>query len=603
MAQIQLEQGKENLERLLDLIADAFIQSPYIDSDDVKVNQRTIRNGLVQLNRLSTDENLVLYQKDIKANPEDLQIMQDTEEGPIAALLNIANSIDFNMLDNPPIQILEVGDGGEESALIISIMGGGFPDGGVDITNFIVDAENDNPLNVSQFISLEQSSSIVDVEQAEEFLDTNIFELLPSGDTRQARITRFFQELNALLPPSTPEFDLFDSEGNEIPDNRVDRAEDGTWIGAEQYSQDNSISYAQDNQDGNIDEEDAYFHRLKDTANSTNEAKTIQDIYNRVLPYLDDILEEQEEPQDDRPTYVNKSDGYLKFRNLNQGIIIRNTQEAFVTGLNPDPDRGREYLTTGFTISMWVRFLDKTSTGTLFNFGNPFRNQPDPNSNRVQDGFGFKLETYVLSRDDNTGYATFDDNNEPDDRYDTFGKFVETVNYRSPFTNLNPFENTDSARFVRLVVNGTDTNGTPGWLRDSHVGSQHMSKFTWNTPEINLGLNANQASDGTNQYDELRLINCTHIPEDYNEWYFINATYNPNIIEPNQYNILNDNNSGLNPLWDNYKLNFDYWMNNYSPNAQQDGGGALVAKSGYGNQCKVEIISRSDLLRARGYKV
>ena len=593
MAELTPQQQQENLEILLDLVAEALIESSLVSTNLVRESQKTIRNGLIQVGR-TNDEGLVLYQKDIKANQEDL----DSEQGAgLEVLQHYANQV----VDWNTVSIAVNGD--IDMIVSISIMGGGFPDGGVDITNFIVDAENDNPLNVSQFISLEQSSSIVDVEQAEEFLDTNIFELLPSGDTRQARVTRFFQELNALLPPSTPEFDLFDSEGNEIPDNRVDRAEDGTWIGAEQYSQDNSISYAQDNQDGNIDEEDAYFHRLKDTANSTNEAKTIQDIYNRVLPYLDDILEEQEEPQDDRPTYVNKSDGYLKFRNLNQGIIIRNTQEAFVTGLNPDPDRGREYLTTGFTISMWVRFLDKTSTGTLFNFGNPFRNQPDPNSNRVQDGFGFKLETYVLSRDDNTGYATFDDNNEPDDRYDTFGKFVETVNYRSPFTNLNPFENTDSARFVRLVVNGTDTNGTPGWLRDSHVGSQHMSKFTWNTPEINLGLNANQASDGTNQYDELRLINCTHIPEDYNEWYFINATYNPNIIEPDKYNILDDYNSGLNPLWDNYKLNFDYWMNNYSPNAQQDGGGALVAKSGYGNQCKVEIISRSDLLRARGYKV
>tara|TARA_X000001382_G_scaffold128120_1_gene117132 strand:+ start:48 stop:1829 length:1782 start_codon:yes stop_codon:yes gene_type:complete len=593
MAELTPQQQQENLEILLDLVAEALIESSLVSTNLVRESQKTIRNGLIQVGR-TNDEGLVLYQKDIKANQEDL----DSEQGAgLEVLQHYANQV----VDWNTVSIAVNGD--IDMIVSISIMGGGFPDGGVDITNFIVDAENDNPLNVSQFISLEQSSSIVDVEQAEEFLDTNIFELLPSGDTRQARVTRFFQELNALLPPSTPEFDLFDSEGNEIPDNRVDRAEDGTWIGAEQYSQDNSISYAQDNQDGNIDEEDAYFHRLKDTANSTNEAKTIQDIYNRVLPYLDDILEEQEEPQDDRPTYVNKSDGYLKFRNLNQGIIIRNTQEAFVTGLNPDPDRGREYLTTGFTISMWVRFLDKTSTGTLFNFGNPFRNQPDPNSNRVQDGFGFKLETYVLSRDDNTGYATFDDNNEPDDRYDTFGKFVETVNYRSPFTNLNPFENTDSARFVRLVVNGTDTNGTPGWLRDSHVGSQHMSKFTWNTPEINLGLNANQASDGTNQSDELRLINCTHIPEDYNEWYFINATYNPNIIEPDKYNILDDYNSGLNPLWDNYKLNFDYWMNNYSPNAQQDGGGALVAKSGYGNQCKVEIISRSDLLRARGYKV
>jgi|TARA_R110000823_G_scaffold218050_1_gene347361 hypothetical protein len=601
MAQLTPQQEIDNLEILLDLVADALIESSLVSTNLVNQSQKTIRNGLIQVGR-TNDEGLVLYQKDVKANQEDLTT---GEAGAgLEVLQHLANQVnDWNTVS--------IAVNGEIDLIVsISIMGGGFADGGVDITNFIVDAETDNPLNVSQFISLEQSSTTIDVEQAEEFLDTNIFELLPTGDTRQARITRFFQELNALLPPSTPEFDLLDSEGNEIPDNRVDRAEDGTWINAEQYNQDNSISYAQDNQNSNIDEEDAFVHRLKSTSNDTNSSNTIEDIYNRVLPYLTDIIEEQAEPEDDRPTYKNKSDGYLKFRNLNQGIIIRNTQESFVTGLNPDPDKGREYLTTGFTISMWVRFLDKTSTGTLFNFGNPTRNQPDQNSNRVTDGFGFKLETYVLNRNDNTGYPTFLDNNEPDDRYDTFGKYVEEVNYVSPFTNLNPFENTDSARFVRLVVNGFDVDGFGGWLRDSHVGSSNtnnvgnINKYTWNTPEINLGLNANQAADGINQYDELRLLNCTHIPEDYNEWYFINATYNPTILEPDRYNIFGESNSGLNPLYNYYSMNFNYWMNNYLPNVEQNGGGTLVAgNSGYGNQCKVEIISRKDLLRARGYKV
>ena len=31
--------------------------------------------------------------------------------------------------------------------------------------------------------------------------------------------------------------------------------------------------------------------------------------------------------------------------------------------------------------------------------------------------------------------------------------------------------------------------------------------------------------------------------------------------------------------------------------------GNIISRSGFGNRCKVEIISRSDLLRARGYKV
>ena len=68
--------------------------------------------------------------------------------------------------------------------------------------------------------------------------------------------------------------------------------------------------------------------------------------------------------------YENQSSGYLKFRNLNQGIIVRNTNEEFVKGLDPS---NPTFLDTGFTITMWVRFLDKVSTGTLFNFGNPTR--------------------------------------------------------------------------------------------------------------------------------------------------------------------------------------------------------------------------------------
>ena len=31
--------------------------------------------------------------------------------------------------------------------------------------------------------------------------------------------------------------------------------------------------------------------------------------------------------------------------------------------------------------------------------------------------------------------------------------------------------------------------------------------------------------------------------------------------------------------------------------------GTIVGQSAFGNRCKVEVISRSDLLRARGFKV
>ena len=85
--------------------------------------------------------------------------------------------------------------------------------------------------------------------------------------------------------------------------------------------------------------------------------------------------------------------------------------------------------------------------------------------------------------------------------------------------------------------------------------------------------------------------------------YLPKTTYNPNIIEPDKNNILNDSSSGDNLLYKNYAYNYSFWMNHYLPNGNQDGGGSLVANSGYGNQCKVEIISRSDLLRARGFRM
>jgi len=42
----------------------------------------------------------------------------------------------------------------------------------------------------------------------------------------------------------------------------------------------------------------------------------------------------------------------------------------------------------------------------------------------------------------------------------------------------------------------------------------------------------------------------------------------------------------------------EFWLNNFNPI-----NGEFVANSGFGNKCKVEIISRTDLLRARGFKV
>ena len=538
----------DNLERLLDLIADYLITSDIPEMEQVvNQSQKYIRDGQLQQGADSGGL-LALFQKDIKANQEDLNSLTtinpgEENEGVIPTLQHLADTVDFSTLN---VSSSLGGDGG----VSIFLVGGGanFPDGGEDITNLLIG--DGNPMNVSQFIPLSQQQSNINVEQAEEFLDTNIFELLPDGDERQQRIIAFFQELNALLPPTSPEFDLND-------DGKVDRALDGTWSGSVQYSQDNSISYAQDNEDGNIDEQDAFIHRLKNTANDTNSTRTIEDIYNRVLPYLTDILEPSDELEDVRPEYTNQSSGYLQFRNLNQGIIIRNTNQDFIEGLDPS---NPTYLNTdgtgGFTITMWVRFLDKVSEGTLFNFGNPLR---------TDNPFGFTLDTFVIN--------------------DAENKLIQdTVSsgYDAVTGNDNPngalFTDTKSERFVRLIVHDNNTNVT----YDSHTANPHMSKKNY-LPTID--------STGVNK---LAIFNNVKIPQNFNEWYFICASYNPEIQELDSFDFDDDSNGAIN----NPVKMHNFWMNHIEPFNNTS-----VVNSTYGNRCKVEIISRTDLLRARGFKV
>ena len=560
-AQVMYDVDTGDLEGLLDSIADALIRSQFVNTAVVEQNQKFIRNGQIKTGQ--GEGILALYQKDVEANVEDnLQSIAD----------QIVNEF----------QIV-VGEGADNT-VSIGITGGGDLVDGMDISNLVFG--DGNPLNVSQFIPLAREQSSVNINKANEFLDTNIFELLPEGDARQSRIIRFFQELNALLPPNLPQFDLNN-------DGRVDRDEEGNWISAEQYSQNNSISYAQDNEDGNIEEDKAFIHRLKDTANDTNFVRTIEDIYNTILPYLTDILEEPILPQDDRPVYENQSNGYLKFRHPNQGIIIRNAQEDFIEGLDPNNltvvDELEEGLSdeiitegTGFTITMWVRFLDKVSSGTLFNFGNP---------TRTENPYGFRLETFVINKDDKIYVDENSDGNIDEGEIETFQSYTP-ANHQGLQGDNQLFKSTDVERFVRLQVRefGDFKTGNDDGLRDSGLGYPGVRKFPNNPADLN--------KIDTGEFfgsDERRLINYTHIPEDFNEWYFICATYNPRVNEvdsfsPTIYNkIVNGVRLSETP---------DFWLNHINPNTDE-----FEANSGYGNKCKVEIISRTDLLRARGFKV
>jgi len=475
------------IEFVLDRVAESLIINENITPEIVNQSQRTIRNGLISLGRGNADR-LVLNQKDIEANPQDLESEYGglTLRGIVTDIPNI-NQITIDTSSWPFIYLSYVVGEGEPTTHEISAL--------LQTIPLNQEGPYSNPVNVGQFINLLRKKTEVDIEQAKEYLDTNIFELLPTVSTRQQRIDDLFIELNNLLP-SAPSDVQWGLQG----DGRVDRDEDGNWVGSYQYYLDNSISAPQDNPNYEgpiIDEEDGLITRISNNASGLNQSKTIEDLRDRLNDYLKDVDEEPADLQDERPVYRNKSNGYIKFRNLNQGIIIRNTKQKYIEGLNPD---SQEYLNTGFSITMWVRFLDKTSDGTLFNFGNPTRSE---------NPFGFKLETLISG-----------------------GK-----------------------RYIKLSVKDIRGEGT------NPIANK---LYTSEMPNV--------ASSGMEYH---------MLPENFNEWYFICATYNPEVDENGS---------------DSSNSNIDYWNGNINSD------GDMVHYSGLGNRCKLEFISRTDLLRARGYK-
>ena len=109
--------------------------------------------------------------------------------------------------------------------------------------------------------------------------------------------------------------------------------------------------------------------------------------------------------------------------------------------------------------------------------------------------------------------------------------------------------------------------------------------------EFDVGYESVSYSDYIKGY-EGNLLGHTRVPIDFNEWYFIVANYNP---------LVYDSQSTYNTTFSEVP---NYWRGNIFPEGWTDGDPINYSHySGYGNKCKVEIISRSDLLRARGYKV
>jgi len=551
------------VEQILDLLADTLINKPEVDLPMVRQNQKTIRNGLIQLGR-DNSEKLILFEKDVKANEEDF-LDEDTGQSLTSIVEAFAEDLDISQCDFDIVF-----DSSGETPIISSIILNA-NNNYIPMTNIFYNGETGNPINLSQFMNLQELTQDIDIGLAEEYLDTTIFELLPEMTLRQQRIIDFFNEFQNLVGPQ-PQFDidsdgLIDVDGNNVfLDNNI-------------YTENHDISTAQDGDpEIGIQEEESFITRLEQDANSNNEQYTLQGLRNTLNDYLQDIDQELPPQQDERPVYRNQSKGYLKFRNLNQGIIIRNTENEFLKGLDPD---NPTWLDTGFSITMWVKFLDKSSQGTLFNFGNPFRENQE-------DAFGFSLETYVLNRDDAVGVGGYEAY-----RSNTWGQIFQDGNqlgltYDDTEPNEGFFSEDNAERFIRLVVKDG------GKLRGSHVGMPFLDRRE-GLPEFNSADQFTDPPDGFEigdlPYDHtFGLMTNTRVPIDYSEWYFICATFNPNIQED-----LSHSDSGI---YDVYKNNSDFWRGNVFT-----GGQGFTHHSTYGAKCKVEIISKTDLLRARGFKV
>ena len=520
------------LEQIFDDIAEALIQSNIVNPGIVTENQKTIKNGIVQLVGTNAYDNLILFETDIKANSKDLL-------GATVAVTNINVGDTLETISNNIGETWVIQVTGTSTYPVIKLLDTGADGLTYDLSNILNDGEQ-NPINVSQFLNINKESQNIDSSLADEFLDTSIFELLGDTTTRQDRINNFFLEFQNLIN-NPPTFN--------VTDGLVDDT-----FSSDTYSATNDISYAND--EPTVESSDKFITRLdRDNDDTENpNSNTLQSLRDTLNTYLVDIDQEFPSPEDQRPTYKNKSDGYLKFRNLNQGIIIRNTNKEFVEGLNPDT---KDYLTTGFTITTWVRFLDKTSEGTLFNFGNP---------TRTENPFGFKLETYVVNSTDVFSGT-----------WPTYGNYVTTNNILTKDTNELFFTNSNTERFVQLVVHDTEyvyaSADTTHNLRDSHTGMGVGTNWTY-SKQVNI-------TEGTSPL--AGKFTTTRIPTDFNEWYFICATFNPLVDEDGSFA------SG-------YNTTPDFWLNHINDNDE------FTNFSELGNRCKVEIISKSDLLRARGLK-
>ena len=508
-----------------DLIYKKWFQNYSLTNEEVLSAQTTIRDGIKVVGR-TEDEPLVYFKKDRNA-------LENREIGE-EKLENIFQYIyDNNITDLEnrfSIQRTFSGDEGEKTIWNLIFSKGTGQNEGILLAIKDGDVFTDS-LNLAQITKTIGSSSKINPEKAREILDINIFELLPNQPNRQQRINDFFTEFNELIGPR-PAFE--DVDGDGIGERPLDIEQD------EQLR----ISTADDRRN-------AFITRTEEQASgdSQNQGKTLESMRNTLNSFLGDVDNVIENYEDQRPEYENKSEGFLKIRKPNQAIILRAPNDELLEFQKND-----SYLTDGFTITMWVRFVSRSSEGTLFNFGNPLES----------DGIGFRLDTKT---------------NVLNEKY---------------------------YRYIRLMVRDND-----GELYDNHFGVSGINRFGqrsrggnantvagaygWYTSPTGTEWSQEVPEDGyidrpRSYYPNLHRVFPQVSTEDLDEWYFICATFDPTIDEPEYSQTSNYGSIG------NVRQKKEFWLNHLTPN------NVIVSNSGVGAKCKVELISRTDLLNARGFQ-
>ncbi len=482
---------QETREVVSDIFYKIWFESNTLTDEQLLSLQTTIRDGIKQSGR-TEDEPLVFYKKDRNT----LENRKDIEG-------DIFEQLCQYIFDNS-ITELE----GKFSIIQIELPAEGTPpQSTIQYKIKFIDGTNVYEINVAKKIGNEftdilnlsqltkpKTGSKIDPDKAREVLDTNIFELLPNQPNRQNQINNFFNEFDNLIGP-TPVF--VDLNGDTILES------------AENYEDDEQSRISYENQI------DAYITRLisQSEGDTNNQGKTLEDMRNKLNTYLFDVDNKVQGIIDQRPEYENKSNGFLKIRKPNQAIIIRSQSNNILEFQKQNENGVPSYLSDGFTITMWVRFVDKQSEGTLFNFGNPLE----------EDGEGFRLDTKV--------------NNFNDKYY----------------------------RYIRLIVR--DDNK----LRDNHFGYSGIDRISERSTSA-------IPPQGHNAFPQIPTDNL-------NEWYFICATFNPSIKEDDSLTLID------------FKNDKQFWLNHRGV------GGVIKPVTEFGAKCKVELISRSDLLKARGYKI